>query len=880
MHKQPPKHALQFLHWFCREDYLDEIEGDLMEIFEMQFQENPKKAVRDFWWQVLLHFRPDYIKSINITHLLINPDMLRINFKIAWRQIVKNKLNAFINIAGLSVGLACCTVILLYVNFESSFDRFHHEHEKIYRIASASQEEGVVINSAQNNAPIADILSSFLPETEHVIRMFPYPIYARTGDLDKSKEEKFCFTDESFFNTFSFPILSKPINDALKVPFSVVLTEEKALKYFNDTDVVGRTIKIENDRKEFDFTVTGVITNLPENTHFDFEMLGSFSTLDEIMPSYNNWHYPPMYIYMKTKTNINEQLLEEKIAKVAREHQPDYVLAENRTYDAQALTSIHLHSQKQNEWKPTMSYQYIKLFILLAFFILSIACFNYINLATTQSFKRAKEVGVRKTMGSKNGQLVWQFLAEVLLITLIAGGISLIIAELSIIHFVNDLTERNLSLTTLLEEHNWVFFFVAILLVSLVSGLYPAFRLSSLRPAITVKGKTDQNPRKIFSLRRGLVTFQFIISAFLIVSTLLVFKQFQFIQKSNLGFDKEAIITLRMVDKYSSRNYKVLKEKLEKYPQIESAAISASVPSKSEFYSFEVFPKEGVQKGKGISMKSLGMDEDFIKTFDLRVVEGRGFSANIPSDQNEAFLVNKEAVEALGWGDNTIGQELTFKFYTRGEVEQKGQVIGVVDFHFQSLHQSKEPIILYINKHPFYTDYLSVKVNTKNLKEVMDILSSTWKEFHPDKPMDYFFLDDEINAMYKSEIMITKIFVIFAALSVFIACLGIFGLSAYSVLQRSKEISIRKVFGANDLQIFKILSKEYFFIILLANLIVIPIVFVFGNKWLENFAYHTIISSDIFIISCVLCLLVGFFTVSYQTIKAILLNPSKKLKAD
>ncbi len=877
---QPPKRALNFLRWFCREAYLDEIEGDLIELFEKNQTNSSKKAKLTFWWQVILHFRPAYIKSINLAHLLIFPDMLQINFKIAWRQIIKNKLNAIINIVGLSVGLACCIVILLYVNFESSFDQFHAEHEKVYRIASATQEEGIALNSAMNHSPMADVLTSFLPEADQVVRMFPYPIYARTGDLDKSKEDKFCFAEEGFFNTFSFPSLEQPIKDALKAPFSVVLTEEKALKYFNSTDVLGKTIKIENDRKEFDFTVTGVLANLPENTHFDFEMLGSFSTLDEIMPSYNNWHYPPMYIYMKTKTGINEQLLEDKIAKIASEHQPDYVLEENREYDAQALTAIHLHSRKQGEWKPTMSYQYIKLFILIAFFILTIACLNYINLATTQSFKRAKEVGIRKTMGSKYNQLVWQFLAEAFLISLIAGGASLLIAHLSITNFVNDLTDRNLSLSTLLEANNWMFFIGAILIVSIVSGLYPAFRLSSLKPAITVKGTTDQNPRKIFSLRRGLVAFQFIISAFLIISTLLVYKQFQFIQTSNLGFNKEAIITLNMVDKYSSTNYQVLKEQLEKHPQIASTTISSSVPGKSNFYGFEVFPKEGIQTEKGISINSLGMDEDFIDTYGIKIVEGRGFSADITTDENEAFLVNREAVEAFGWEGSPLGQELTFQYYTRGAVQKKGQVIGVVDFHFQSLHQSKEPIILYINKHPFYTDYLSVKANTKDLKEVMDILNTTWKAFHPDKPMDYFFLDDEISAMYKAEMMFTRIFIIFAVLSIFIACLGIFGLSAYSVLQRSKEISIRKVFGASNLQVFQILSKEYFFIILLANLLVIPMIIFFGNKWLENFAYHTNISSDIFIVSCILCLLVGFITISYQTMKAILLNPSKKLRSE
>jgi len=876
---QPPKRALNFLRWFCREEYLDEIEGDLIELFEKNQTESLNKAKLTFWWQVLLHFRPAYIKSINIAHLLISPDMLQINFKIAWRHLQKKKLYAFINIFGLGIGMACCIVILLYVKFELSHDKFHKNHHKTYRITTTIQEAGSLVKTALNYAPMADILNSFLPETESVIRIFPYPVYVSTEGEEKIKEEKFYFADSSFFQTFNFPSVNLSVQKALEAPYSIVLTEEKALKYFGKTDIIGQSIKIENDRKSFDFTVTGVIQDLPENTHFDFEILGSFATLEDMMPWYKNWHHPPMYIYMETKTPIDEKVLEEKIAKVASLHQPDYVKEENRAYQAQALTSIHLHSNLQDEWKPTLSYQYIQLFVLVAFFILLIACLNYINLATTQTFNRAKEVGVRKVMGSKFNQLVKQFLIESFLIVFFASIISLLLTYFSLEYFVNRFIERSLTLEVLLEDYNWLIFLSAILVVSLVSGLYPAFRLSHLQPALTVKGKSNHNPNSFFSLRRGLVSFQFIISAFLIAATLLIYNQFQFIQNSNLGFNKEAVISLRMVDKFASRNYMALKEALESYPQIESVAISASVPGKSEFHAFEVFPKEGTWKEKGISMKSLGVDEDFVETFDIKVLEGRDFSKEISTDEQSAFLLNSKAVQVLGW-ENAIGQEIIFTYYANGEVKKKGQVIGVIDFHYQSLHQEIEPLVLYVNKHPHYVDYLSVKINAQNIAESVDILEKTWSTFHPDKPMDYFFLDDEINAMYKSEMMITKIFIIFATLSIFIACLGIFGLSAYSVLQRSKEISIRKVFGASNLQVFQILSKEYFIIILLANLLVIPIIIIFGNKWLENFAYHTNISTDIFIVSCMLSLLVGFVTISYQTIKAVLLNPSKKLRSE
>ena len=801
--------------------------------------------------------------------------MLNNYLKTALRYLLKNKVFSLVNVVGMATGLSCVLIILSYVDLELSYDDFHTQRETIFRVAVNWEDDGQRVNSAKNHAPLAPILEG-LSGIVNTVRMYPYPVVMSADRQNKIKEAGFCFADSTFFRVFTFRSVHGDLATALDAPFSVVLTESAAIRHFGSVDVVGREFHYEDERRGQRFTIMGVMEDLPQNTHFNFDMLASFSSMETLMPRYNNWHYPPMYIYARASSDALAGELNEQMNTLIFPHLPDYVQAEKRDFFLQPVTSIHLYSDLENEWKSNSNDVYTRLFIIIAIFILLVACVNFVNMATARSIQRAKEVGMRKALGAQRKQLIFQFLGESVLTTALAFVLAFVMAELVMRYFFQGIIAQEISLAFIFSWSGVVYTVLAFLTVSILSGLYPAFYLSSHKPLSTMKSGLEKGNRG-FGVRRMMVIFQFFISSVLIAGTIVVLEQTNYLKNKDLGFDKENIIAIKMVDRMAQDNYQVLKDEIVQESSVVSVALSSTMMGTSNFYGFQTRP-EGIEGTNDYTLKTLGVDEDFLSTYNLRLLAGRDFSKDILTDQKEAVILNEAAAKKLNW-ENPVNKEFGLTIYTGKEENRSGKVIGVVeDFHFASLYNRVEPLVIYINKHPYYSDFLSVKLTPGNLGEHVDMLRAKWKAFNPEKPFEYYFVDEELDKFYKGEVQKTKIFSAFAALSIFISCLGLFGISAYMIQQRTKEVGIRKVLGAGIPNILWLLSAEYVRMILIANLLALPLAWYLGQNWLTGFEYRTELSIMIFVFTLAVALLLAVSTVSIQALKAASMNPVNTLR--
>jgi len=801
--------------------------------------------------------------------------MVKNYFKIAIRSLIKNKIYSFINLAGLSIGLACVLVIVSYVNLELSYDRYHENHKDIYRVTEYRTRDGQQTHTATSFNPLADLIEAHVPSVERIVRMYPLSGLLSADKINKFKESEFTLVDSLFFETFSFEIISGNLKGALDNPFSVVIPENKALEYFGTTDVTGRDLYFENAVNRFIFNITAVIKDTPQNSHFAPDFMASFSSIRTIQPNYNNWFHPAIYIYVQLKHGFTGLDLDAQMASMGEQHYPDYV-KETREYEAQNITDIHLNSDLVNEWQANSSKTYVKLFAIIALFILLIACINFMNLATAQSTKRAKEVGMRKVMGAGKSQLLGQFLGESFIVTLLSFVIAFGLAQLALTYFFNELIGKELSVGQLLTGSNLLWILISLILVSLLAGSYPAFYLSGFKPVSTLKGKVIKISG-LGNVRKFMVTFQFFISCLLIIGTLIVLRQINFLRNEKLGFDQDQIIAVRLVDRQDQTNYSVLKDALLRESSVLSVALSSTLPGRKGFYAFRIVP-EGSTDDDEMTMKSLAVDEDYINTYNLKVIDGRNFSKDIFTDVKQAFILNEAAVEKFGW-DEALDKDFTITVHAASEEVRKGKIIGVVkDFHFQSLYNLIDPLVIYVNTSPFYSNFLNVKLAPGNWEDAVKMLTVRWKEFSPNKPLEFYFLDEELKKFYDSEVKIGHIFSAFAALSIIISCLGLFGLSAYSAQQRVKEIGIRKVLGANLAGVLSLLLREYIMLIIVANLIAWPLGWYISTEWLSTFPYRAGLDVGIFLLTFLGALLIALVTVSFQSMKAAVANPVKSLR--
>ena len=812
-----------------------------------------------------------------------NPITCQIMFsnylKVAFRNLRKNKIYSLINITGLALALACVLVIVTYVKYELSYDKFHEHYRDIYRVTLEWEDDVQSGHSAKAYAPLADVVRDKLAGLDKIVRLFPYPAYVSMDKKNKFRESKFVFADSLFFEMFSFQTWGEPLTGALDHPFSVVVTAQSAIRYFGTSDVVGKELYFEDQRGAHTFNITGVIPEVPPNAHFAFEFVASFNSLETIMPWYNSWYYPSMYNYVQIKPGYDLENMQDQIQELAEEafrgdHPKD---KDKRQLYLQSLASIHLHSDLLDEWEANSNYVYIKAFVLIAVFVLIIACINFMNLATAQSARRAREVGMRKVMGAQKQSLITQFIGESLVTVLLSFLLAFGSGELLLMAF-NKLIAKELSLAYLVQWPQLVYVLVGVLLLGLLAGLYPAFYLSRFSSVKALKGQADKGGGYI-GLRRGMVIFQFFISSLMIISTLVVLEQVSYLRNKSLGFDHEQIIALRLVDRPSQINFQQLKDQLLTASRVDNVALSSTLPGRDEFYGFPVVPEDATSDDN-YSFKTLGVDKDFLNTYKIEILEGRNFSLDFPTDQREAFILNEAAVEKFNWSD-PIGKEFSLTVYTDDADVRKGKVIGIVkNFHFQSLYNQLEPLVIYINKHPYYSDFLSVRVRSGNLEETVAMLQEHWSGFNPDKPMEYYFMDQELDRLYHREVRIGKIFSSFAVFSIFISCLGLFGLSAFSAQRRIKEIGIRKVMGASTTSILRLLSREYLLLIAIANFIAWPLAWYLSREWLEGFAYRISPGTGVYLITLIGAVGIALLTVSFQSIKAAWSNPVDTLRAE
>lgn len=813
--------------------------------------------------------------------------MIRNYFKVALRSLARQKVYSFINILGLSVGLAACLLIVLFVTDEFSYDRFHEKGDRIYKVAL----ERIYPNHSTYYAVIphsyADILPTDFPEVEQSVRMggpFGNEIIRYKNELGeeiKFEEDFMMAADSNFFNVFSIKLLEGDANTVLSGLGDIVVTQETAKRYFGETEPVGKMLKIFGQ----DFKVTGVCENIPANSHFKFDFLCKWS--EEFFGGGHEKNYTSFsaHTYVLVKPNTNAAALEAKFPKMVDTYAAaqierdlgkswaDYKKEGNGyRYFLQPLTSIHLDpTHLEAKIKPGGNLNYVYFLIGIALLIVVIACINFMNLATARSSERAREVGVRKTMGSERTQLVVQFLTESVLLSLIATILAVLLVIIALPYF-NDLAAKQLHFTFTLPIAG------GLLLMGVVAGLlagsYPAFFLSAFNPVMVMKGTFTSNAKGTW-LRNGLVIFQFWISIVLIVGTLVIADQMEFMQRQSLGYDKEQMLIIENAGNLQGKLQTFIDE-VKEMPEVAKAANSrAKLGSEGDFFGAQ-FQMEG--SSEILTTKSLIIDDDFIETIGFEVAEGRAFSQQ--TNDSLSILLNETAVRTLEIKD-PIGKKLSEMQRTaNGNLSKDYTIIGVIkDFNFQSLHDHITPLTILSNETAERGgNFIYARIKAGELNKAVAKVELKWREFAPDIPFKYQFLDQSINANYESEQRAGTLFGVFSGLAIIISCVGLFGLAAYTANLRTKEIGVRKVLGASVGTVVFLLSKDFTKLVLIAFVFAVPLGWYVMSQWLEGFAYRTSLSAGTFILAGGIALVVSLLTVSYQSIKAAMRNPVKSLR--
>ncbi len=797
--------------------------------------------------------------------------------KIAFRNLLRHKLFSFINIFGLAVGLACCLLIALFISQELSYDRYHTHADRIYRVGRYfNGDDGSRSLQLANIAPpFAPLLKNDFPAVEEATRLLQHKAVMAVNPQKTFTEENVFFAEPSFFKLFTVPLRSGNAQTALSEPNTILLTEKLVVKYFPKQNPVGQFVRLDN---KVTLKVSGVFKDFPVNSHFHPNFLVSFSTLQDStlfgrhnLADFNINRFttyllvPPQY----NVANISAQLpafLDRHI-----EYQNTRPSSYNNLF-LQKLTDIHLHSHLDTELEANGDVRQVYVFAVIALFILLIACINFMNLATARSALRAKEIGVRKVMGASQGKLVVQFLSESLLFVCIAVLLAVVLTDLAL-PLMNKLTGKELYFN---PANGWLTGLVVLglaLLVGLVAGSYPAFYLASFQPVKVLKGKIISGNRTV-SLRQALVVLQFAISVVLVVSTAVVYKQLGYLRHKALGLNKDYIITLPYAPQLAPR-YQAFRNELLATNTISQVARSIEAPSERLLNSLgEMGIETGTTyKEAPMSFEFLGIDHYFVPTYKIKMLVGRNFSEAYPTDTSKAFLLNESGVKALGFKTPQQALGITLDYGDR-----RAKIVGVLpDFHFESMHQKIKPLLFMIPQEQEYR-HLSVKLAGADLKAGMVQLEKTWKQFLPDYPFDYTFLDQKFGRLYAAEQRQGLLFTIFAGIAILIACLGLFGLAAFATEQRTKEIGIRKVLGASVSSIVTMLSKDFLKLVLLANLVAWPIAWYGMSRWLQDFAYRTPLSWSTFGLAALLAGTIALLTVSFQAIKAALANPAESLR--
>jgi len=806
--------------------------------------------------------------------------MIRNYIKTAWRNLKHNKVFSFINVFGLSVGLSCCMFIGAYLYQELNYDTYPSQANQIYRVGIHLMGNGGATDFPMVDVAVGPGIKNAYPEVIAVTRLErDKPAFIKYNDR-QFKEEELALADSNFFTVFSIPLVEGDIKTALTSPNSIVITKAFEKKYFGESPGLNKILAAGSVL----YKVTGVIDKVPDNSHFHADAFISMST--EITASTRQtWSNVNFYTYLLLNKNADPKKLEASFPQLVAkyvvpevQHDMGVSLAEAQksvntfVFYLQPLTAIHLHSATKYEFEANGDIHYIYIFSALALFILILACINFTNLSTASSAKRSKEIGIRKVLGSEKDKLVWQFLTESVMLTLLAMLFALGFVYLLLPYF-NNLAGKNISMDFFLNYRAIAFEIILTLLVGVIAGIYPAFFLSSFKILSVLKGSGSVKSVSKGTLRSGLIVFQFTISTALIIATFIVFQQLHYMQNVKLGYDKNQVLVLH--ETYSlGTGIESFKQELLHKNDVVNATISSNVPGSNIMTGTEVYAKDIADKGprSEIQIGIFNIDDTYIPTLGMKILKGRNFYAGSLADSS-SIIINEAAVQSLGWGNSDpIG-----KIIIRSG-EHRYTVVGLVkDFHYTSAKQKIGPLMLMYGPD---NGSIMVKIKTADVHGLITDIKKQWDSYNTGLPFSYSFLDDQFAQLYSSEEHVGAIFTTFSVIAVIIACLGLFGLAAFMIRQRVKEIGIRKVLGASPQTITMMLSKEFLLLVVIAALIAFPITWYAMDKWLQSFAYRINIQWWVFALAGIIAVVIAFVTISFQAIKAALANPVKSLRSE
>ncbi|MGC4038808.1 MAG: ABC transporter permease [Chitinophagaceae bacterium] len=897
---KPPRLFHRFFRWYCKPSLRDYIEGDLLELFHQRLHKNGKrKADLLFIWEVLILFRPRFIRNGKQSQPLNHNIMFRNNIKIAWRNIKRHKLVSLINMSGLSIAITAVLFIILYIRDEFQYDKFFHNVDHIFQVNMYATDKGVLSATGGNTAPaVTPTMQSMYPEIESYTRIY------RPGDVlvryEANPSAKSYFTephvwgvDSNFLQIFNYPLLEGNAGNCMHQPDAVVITESIARKYFGKSPALGKVLLFDVQKKPF--IVAAVLKDLPSQSTFQFDILVPIHAYAEVKKRSWNWFWLQVNSYVRLKSTVpvdkaSLAKLEQKFPEMVRLHAfnqkygqsyDEYVKNGGKLeFSLLPFTRLHLHALPDEvpaRLTTLSDIKYIYIFAAIGVFIVFLACVNFMNLSTAQSSTRAKEVGIRKVLGSESRQLVRQFLSEAMLYSFISALSAFILAFILLPSF-NHISGRSIEFSSLLSPVTFVTITGLCVLIGFLAGIYPAFYLTSFNPVQVLKGLSIlKNNFKNLFIRNGLVIFQFTVSIVLIICTLVVFQQLRYTQNKDMGLNKDRVLEIANTARLGN-NEEPFRIELSKLAGVAGASRSGSIPTKGNFG--DGYVPEAVETDKplitDLGLSSYMVDEHFIPTLQIKVLKGRNFSDAF--NDSASVILNEKAATEIGWKD-PVGKILDYP----GN-DQKFKVIAVVkDFNTSSLHDAVEPFALFHNSSKTYyvnSSYITVRLSGGSAAPDVAAIESTWKKFAPGLPFDYSFLDEDFDSLYRSEQRMGKIFGVITGLSLFVACLGLFGLSIFTAARRRKEIGIRKVLGASVQGVTLLLSKDFLKLVALSAVIAFPIAWFAMHAWLQDFAYRITMSWTVFFIAAMSALVIALIVISFQSIKAANTNPVKSLRTE
>lgn len=793
-------------------------------------------------------------------------------FKIALRNIFKDKVYSAINILGLTIGITCSMFLFMYILDELSYDKYHANANNIYRIVSNIKEPDNAFTWAVAQVPMAQELRNNYPEVKNAVRFYGTGRTLYKNGEKQFNEEDFYLTDSTVFDMFSYEFLAGDMNTALDNPFSIVLTESVAKKYFaSAAEALGQSLQ---NKENEEYKITGVIEDVPYNSHFRFDALISRSSRPG--SDGGSWGNFGVFTYIQLPDNYDLTKMYASLDKIVKERVNPIFEQYNIKigYELQRITDIHLHSKIQDEAEEGGDISVIYIFGAVSAFMLIIACINYMNLATARSANRAKEVGVRKVMGSQRKQLIMQFITESVVLTLIALVLSILLIYALLPSF-NGLANKHLPFSYILQTPVILTLVGITLFSGIVGGSYPALYLSGFNPVNVLKGKLAARGGSVF-FRRGLVILQFAISIFMLISTLVVFDQLNYMRNKDLGFDKERVVKLTLSERELRQKADVLVNRLKQSPEVAGVGTATSVPGQGVGkLLLKVEDNEGKMVDRGVDL--FNADFDFVKTMGMDIVQGRDFSRDVSSDTTYAVLVNEAMVKRMAW-DDPIGKKFVFQGGGPNGEDIEKRVVGVLkDYHQNSLYDAIEPIMVILNDENYF---VLVRTEEGDVKKSLASVENVWRELFPNNTFQYEFLDQDFNSQYKADEKRSLIFTVFSSLTILIACLGLIGLAAFTTEQRTKEIGVRKVIGASVSNLVTLVSKEFFILVGVGMVIAFPFAWYFTDSWLQNFAYRIELKGEwlTFLTSALLAFVITLLTVGYHVMRAAHTNPVKSLR--